>query len=256
VRSIAILNQKGGSGKTTTSVSLAAALGEAGQRVLLVDVDPQATATHWLGIKNPGRGITDVFINQRPLVELVRPTKIPGVAMVPASAWLNGAEKAMAWEKGAVKVFKNSMATLPKGQFDYMLVDCPPALGVLVANTLIGVREVLIPVEAHHLALPGVDRVIAAVETLRRHLNPSLRIALIVPCRVDARTRHSSEIVQILRSRFGSLVSKVEIRENVRLAEAPSKGLPITTYDTSSAGAADYRALARELVAKEAVSTS
>jgi chromosome partitioning protein len=176
--------------------------------------------------------------------------------MVPASAWLNGAEKAMAWEKGAVRLFKKSMTTLPKGQFDYMLVDCPPALGVLVANTLIGVQEVLIPVEAHHLALPGVDRVIAAVETLRSHLNPNLRIVLIVPCRVDARTRHSSETVQILRSRFGSLVSKVEIRENVRLAEAPSKGLPITTYDTGSAGAADYRALARELVAKEVVSTS
>ena len=251
MRSIAILNQKGGSGKTTTAVNLSAALGEQGRRVLVVDMDPQGTATGWFGVKDPGRGITAIFINDWPLVELVRPTEVLGVNLVPASAWLIGAEKALAWEVGAVHIFRRSVGTLPPGQWDYLIVDCPPALGLLTANALIGVCEVLIPAEAHHLALPGVDRVVAAVETLKNHLNPALRVSGILACRVDGRTRHSREVVRELRSRFGQLVCRVEIRENVRLAEAPSRGLPITLYDSRSPGAQDYRALAREIMAGE-----
>ncbi len=256
MRSIAILNQKGGSGKTTTAVSLAAALGEFGRRVLVVDMDPQGTATDWFGIKDPGRGITDIFISVKSLLDLVRPTAVMGVTLVPASAWLIGAEKALAWEVGAVQIFSRAMAALPHGQWDYLIVDCPPALGILTANTLIGVKEVLIPVEAHHLALPGVDRVITSVQTLRNHLNPDLQIAGILACRVDSRTRHSRDVVRELRSRFGKLVYKVEIRENVRLAEAPSEGLPITLYDRHSKGAHDYRELAREIMAGEEEVTS
>ena len=244
MRSIAILNQKGGSGKTTTAVNLAAALGEVGRRVLLVDMDPQATATDWLGVTYPGRGITDIFIDQRPLVDLVRATSVRGVAMVPASAWLIGAEKALAWELDAVQIFRRGVAALPPDQWDYLIVDCPPALGIITANSLMGVKEVLIPVEAHHLALPGVDRVITATETLRTHLNPELKVMGILACRVDPRTRHSREVVRELRSRFGSLVFREEVRENVRLAEAPASGTPITVFDTRSRGAKDYRALA------------
>lgn len=244
MRSIAILNQKGGSGKTTTAVNLAAALGEKGRRVLVVDMAPQGTATSWFGIRDPGLGITDIFINDRPLVELVRPTEVLGVALVPASAWLIGAEKALAWELDTVQIFRKSVASLPRDQWDYLIVDCPPALGILTANALIGVREVLIPVGAHPLALPGVKRVITAVETLRYHLNPDLRITGIVACRVDAVERE-------LRSHFGKLVCKVQIRENVRLAEAPVRGQPITLYDSNSPGARDYRALAKEIMAGE-----
>lgn len=245
MRSIAILNQKGGSGKTTTAVNLSAALGEVGRRVLLVDMDPQATATDWLGINHPGRGITDIFINQRPLLELVRATSVQGVAMVPASAWLIGAEKALAWELDAVQIFRRGVDALPPDQWDYLIVDCPPALGIITANSLMGVQEVLIPVEAHHLALPGVDRVITATETLRTHLNPGLKVMGILACRVDPRTRHSRDVVKQLRSRFGSLVFREEVRENVRLAEAPASGVPITIFDPHSRGAQDYRALAR-----------
>lgn len=251
VRSMAIINQKGGSGKTTTCVNLSAALGEHGRRVLVIDMDPQASATSWYDIKDPGRGVTDIFISEVPLLELVRATKVMGVAIVPASAWLSGAEKALKWESDALLRFRKSVEALPTRQWDYLIVDCAPTLGILTANALIAVQEVLIPVEAHHMALPGVDRVIASVATLRSHLNPELEITGILPCRVDPRTRHSRNIVRELRSRFGNLVSKVEIRENVRLAEAPSKGQPITLYDSNSHGAQDYRELAKEIIAAE-----
>lgn len=251
VRSIAILNQKGGSGKTTTAVNLAACLGENGRRVLVMDLDPQASATDWFGVENPGRGITDIFVDRAPLLELVRATDVLGVAIIPASAWLQGAEKVLRWEPKSLKILGHYVDELPDHQWDYMLVDCPPTLGLLTANALIAVKEVLIPVEAHHLALPGVDRVIASVETLRAHLNHELRVSTIVPCRVDPRTRHARRVVEELRSRYGKLVSQVEIRENVRLAEAPAHKQPITLFDSRSKGAKDYRALASEIIAAE-----
>lgn len=253
MRSIAILNQKGGSGKTTTAVNLAAALGEIGKRTLLVDMDAQATATDWLGISNPGRGgITDIFIHQRPLLELVQATEVPGVALVPASPRLVGAEKALEWELNSVQIFRRSVDALPPDQWDYLIVDCPPAWGLITANTLVGVKEVLIPVEAHYLSLASVERVLTATETLRRHLNPELRILGIVACRVDLRTRHAKAVVKELRSRFGQLVFKEEVRENIRLAEAPASRVPITVYDPQSRGAKDYRRLAAAMIERGA----
>ncbi len=252
MRSIAIINQKGGSGKTTTSVNLAAALGERDRRVLVVDMDPQASATSWFGIRNPGRGITDLIINDLRLLDLVRATEVMGVAIVPASAWLAGAEKTLEWTGDSLTMFQRNVRSLPQGQWDYLLVDCPPTLGILTANALVGVDEVLIPVEAHHMALPGVDRVLTSVETLKTHLNEGLAVTGILACRVDPRTRHSRAIVEELRSRYGSLVFKTEVRENVRLAEAPAAGLPITLFDVRSKGAMDYRGLAAEVIAQEA----
>lgn len=251
MRSIAILNPKGGSGKTTTTVNLAAALGERERRVLVVDMDAQGTTTRWFGFTNPGRDITDIFITERPLVELVWPTRVLGVALVPASAWLSGVEKALTWEMKAVQFFHRSVASLPAGQWDFLLVDCPPSLGFLTVNTLLGVEEVLVPVEAHYLALQGVNRVVTVVEALRRHLNPRLRIAGILACRVDTRTSHSRDMVRELQRRFGPLVYQAKIRESVRLAEAASRHQPITLFDSNSKGAQDYRALAREIMAGE-----
>ena len=251
MRRIAVLNQKGGSGKTTTAVNLAATLGERGRRVLLVDIDPQSSATQWYNIEGPGRGITEIFINGSPLLDLVRATDATGVAIIPSSAWLYGAEKVLRWEAKTLQIFNACVNKLPPKQWDYMIVDCPPTLGILTANALIAVQEVLIPVEAHILALPGIDRVIASVETLRTHLNPKLQVSKILPCRVDPRTRHGREVVQELRERYGKLVSSVEIRENVRLAEAPADGMPITMFDARSKGAQDYFALADEMIADE-----
>ena len=252
MRSIAIINQKGGSGKTTTSVNLAAALGERDRRVLVVDMDPQASATNWFGIRNPGRGITDLIINDLRLLDLVRATEVMGVAIVPASAWLSGAEKVLQWNGDSLTMFRRNVQALPRGQWDYLLVDCPPTLGILTANALVAVNEVLIPVEAHHMALPGVDRVLTSVETLKSHLNKGLAVTGILACRVDPRTRHSRSVVEELRSRYGNLVFTTEVRENVRLAEAPAVGLPITMFDVRSKGALDYRQLAVEVIAQEA----
>jgi chromosome partitioning protein len=134
-----------------------------------------------------------------------------------------------------------------------MLVDCAPSLGILTANALIGVKEVLIPVETHHLALPGVDRVMASVETVRKHLNAGLKVTGILACRVDPRTRHSKNILKQLRERYGSLVYKSEIRENIRLAEAPALSMPITVFDPESTGTQDYDNLAGEIIAAEKV---
>ncbi|MCH7575932.1 MAG: ParA family protein [Candidatus Marinimicrobia bacterium] len=251
MRSIAILNQKGGSGKTTTSVNLASTLGEKGRRVLVVDMDPQASATDWFGIDKPGRGITDIFVDDVSLLNLVRATDVLGVAIIPASAWLLGAEKVLRWDPPSLQVFKKAKRFLPSNQWDYMLIDCPPALNLLTANALVGADYVLIPVEAHRMALPGVERVIASVETLRRNLNSKLSVLMIVPCRVDSRTRHSRDVVDELRSRYGKLVSTAEIRENIKLAEAPAHSMPITIFDGRGKGAIDYRALADEIIATE-----
>lgn len=251
MRTIAILNQKGGSGKTTTAVNLASTLGEKDRRVLVIDLDPQASATDWFGIEHPGRGITEIFVNQLPLLDLVRATDVLGVAIIPASAWLHGAEKVLRWDPPSLQIFKKTIQALPPNQWDYTIIDCPPTLGLLTANALVGADEVLIPVEAHQMALPGVSRVIASVETLRRNLNSKLRVLMIVPCRVDPRTRHSRQVVDELRSRYGKLVSTVEIRENIKLAEAPAFGMPITLYDKRGQGSKDYRALADEIIATE-----
>ncbi|MEE9161539.1 MAG: ParA family protein [Candidatus Neomarinimicrobiota bacterium] len=244
MRRIAIHNQKAGSGKTTLAVNLAAALGETGSRVLLVDMDPQAAATGWLGVTDPRRGITDLFIDEKPLLDVVKATPVPGVTLIPGSAWLQGAEGALTWELDALQIFRRGVDGLPSDQWDYLIVDCPPALGILTANGLMGVWELLIPVEARAPVLPGAERVIDAAETLRTHLHPKLKVLGIVACRVDPKDRQSRDAVRKLRGRFGKLVFKEEVRENGGLTEAPASGMPITQYRADSQGAKDYRALA------------
>ena len=251
MRTIATANQKGGSGKTTTAVNLAAALGEKGRRVLVVDLDAQASASLWLGVKDGGRGLLDALTDNGNLADLISQTDTPGVGVVPSSAWLVGAEKALAGELGAETILRRKLAHIQPGQWDYVLVDCPPTLGILTVNALVAVREVLVPVEAHVMALQGLAQLLQTVEVVRDRLNPSLRIAGILACRVDARTRHAQEVVEQLKGRFGNLIYNVAIRENVRLAECPSFGQPITRYDTRSSGAEDYRALAREVIRQE-----
>ncbi len=249
-RVIAITNQKGGSGKTTTAVNLAAALGEKKRRVLVVDLDPQASASSWLGVKDGGRGLLDVFTDSRYLGDLVQQTVAGQVEIIPSSSWLGGVEKALAGEVGAETLLRGHLAKLG-GQWDYILLDCPPALGILTVNALAAAREVLVTVEAHVMALTGLARLIQTVDVIRERLNSDVAISGILPCRVDLRTRHAQEIVEQLRARFGELVYKAVIRENVRLAECPSFGQPVTQYDPRCSGAEDYRSLAREVVAQE-----
>ncbi|MBX9580309.1 MAG: ParA family protein [Gemmataceae bacterium] len=252
MRTIAVLNQKGGSGKTTTAVCLGAALAERGRRVLLVDLDPQYSATTWLSTLPVGRGVFDLFADPRgtSLQAVARPTATPGLDLAGASAWLVGAEKALSAEPGAETILKEHVAALPAGAYDYLLIDCPPTLGVLSVNALTAAAEVLVPVECHVMGLQGLAQLAQTVELVRRRLNPALRIAGIVPCRLDARTNHGPEVVAKLRARFPETTATA-VRENVRLAECPSMGEPITAYAPASAGAEDYRALAAEVMARE-----
>ena len=251
MRTIAITNQKGGSGKTTTTVNLAAALGVKDRRVLVIDLDPQASASQWLGVRDAGRELLDVFISDRPLVDALRPTASVGVELVASSAWLVGAEKALAGEVGAETILRHKLADLPAGRWDYVLLDCPPSLGALTVNALSAAAEVIVTVEAHVMALSGLAQLLQTTQVVQQRLNPELTVSGILACRVDTRTRHAREIVEQLRARFDGLVFDTVIRENVRLAEAPSFSLPILQYDRRCTGAWDYRALAKELVSHE-----
>jgi len=251
VRTLAIANQKGGSAKTTTAVNLAATLGERGCRVLLLDLDPQASASHWYGITNAGRGLLDVLVGHGTLEALVQPTGAAGVDVVPASTWLVGVEKALAGEIGAETLLRRHLETLPTDRWAYVVVDCPPTLGLLTVNALAAVQAVLVPVEAHVMALQGLAQLLQTVDVVQARLNPALALAGILACRVHAHTRHAQEVVEELRRRFGDLVYQVVIRDNVRLAECPSFGCPITHYAPRSPGAEDYRALAAELLQRQ-----
>jgi chromosome partitioning protein len=252
MRTVGIANQKGGSGKTTTCVNLAAALGEKGRRVLVIDLDPQHSATSWLGQKNPGKGLYEMFVGNGELTALVQETGVPGVEVAPSSPWLVGVERILAGEVGAERLLSRQVGRLPKDRWDYLLIDCAPSLGMLTINALAAVRELLVPVEAHVMALAGLAQLLHTVEVVRERLNPDLRVSGILACRVDNRTRHAREVVEQLRERSGSLVYQTVIRENIRLAECPSFAQPITQYDAKSTGAADYRALAQEIISQEA----
>lgn len=248
-RILAISNQKGGSGKTTTAVNLGAALGEKRKRVLLVDLDPQASVTAWFGVKDVERGIYDCLVDNTRIESITCKTAASGVDVVPASIWLVGVEKALAGEVGAETILKRRLSET--SGYDYILLDCPPSLGLLTVNALTAAGELLIPVETHVMALAGLAHLIRTFEHVKERLNPGLRLAGILACRADFRTRHTQDVIDQLRKRFPKETLTTIVRENVRLAEAPSFGQPITQYDTESHGALDYRALAREIVKQE-----
>jgi chromosome partitioning protein len=252
MRSLAIANQKGGAAKTTTTVNLAAALAESGRRVLVIDLDPQGNATDWLGAGGATRGVYDFLTEATDARELVMPSTATGVDVLPATRSLQGIERALAREVGAELTLQRKLKPLVEAAaWDYVLLDTPPTMGLLTLNALTAVPEVIVPVEAHVMALIGVAQLMETVKTVRERLNPALALAGVVACRVDGRTRHSLEVVERLREALGASVYRAEIRENIRLAEAPSFRQSILAYDTRSAGAADYRVLAAEVIAQE-----
>jgi chromosome partitioning protein len=247
MRTIAIANQKGGSGKTTTAVNLAAALGERRRKVLVVDLDPQASASLWFGVRDGGQELLDVFTaKQKPSLRAIVRTLpgVSGVSLIPSSPWLARAEDDLK-AKIAGGIFKRALEELP-AEWDYVLIDCPPGFAVLTVNALTAAGELLAPVLTHWAAVDGLALLHDAVQSV----NPALPWVGILPCFADLRTRHAQDVVDELRKRFPKTLRTV-IRSNVAVPEAYASEKPITIYAPESHGAEDYRHLAAEIMRQE-----
>jgi chromosome partitioning protein len=249
MRAIAIANQKGGACKTTTAVNLAAALGRK-HRVLVIDFDPQANASRWLGVKDGGQELLDVLTDGRSLAEIVRTTEAKGVDLIPSSTWLRRADRALASEPGAETIFRRAIAKLPPKRWDLILVDCSPWLGLLTISALTACSEILIPVEASSMSTEGLRDLIATIDKIREGLNPSLRPLAIVPSRVDERRAHDRKTVTSIRRHFGKLVTELVVHESASLKEAALHQQPIEQYAPTSRAAQEFRDLAAHIKRK------
>ena len=248
MKTIAVANQKGGCAKTTTVVNLAACLAELGRKVLVIDLDSQANATHWLGVDSDSNGAMKLLTTKEPLDRLISPTNLDGVHLIAASREIAHFEKAVAGEIAVESRLKRRLAGLDAKKWDFVLIDTPPTLGLITLNALSAAQELIVPVTTHVLSLSGVAQLVATLDEVKEVLNPSLNILGFVACRVDSRTRHSKEILELLTNQFGDKVLKSMIRESIRLAEAPSFQLSINQYGSKSSAADDYRALAAEVL--------
>ena len=247
-RIMAIANQKGGVGKTTTTVNLGASLAELDYRVLVVDLDPQGNATTGLGINPRTLEYTmyDVLLNDVSLDECIEPTEVKGLFVAPASLDLAGAEIELVPAFSRESKLKRALEEVIE-DYDYVLIDCPPSLGLLTVNALVAATEVLVPIQCEYYALEGLGQLTRNVDLVQRNLNASLEISAIVLVMYDARTRLGEQVATEVRAHFGPTVCRNVIPRNIRLSEAPSFGKPITTFDPSSRGAVAYRELAREV---------
>lgn len=247
-RIIAVANQKGGVGKTTTTVNLGAALAELDHRVLVVDLDPQGNATTGLGINPRSLDSTmyQVLLEDVPIDEAIEPTEVKGLFVAPAHLDLAGAEVELVSMFSRESRLSRALEEVID-DYDFVLIDCPPSLGLLTVNALAAASEVLVPIQCEYYALEGLGQLTRNVELVRRNLNPQLEISTIVLVMYDGRTRLGEQVANEVREHFGSTVCRNVIPRNVRLSEAPSFGQPITTFDPSSRGAVAYRELAREV---------
>ena len=247
-RVMAVANQKGGVGKTTTTVNLGASLAELGYRVLVVDLDPQGNATTGLGIdaRNFEISMYDVLMRDAPMEDAVEPTSIKNLFVAPATIDLAGAEIELVPSFSRELKLKKAIDSVVD-DFDYVLVDCPPSLGLITVNGLAAASEVLVPIQCEYYALEGLGQLLRNVELVQSNLNESLEVTTIVLTMYDARTKLSEQVVDEVRSHFTSKVCRNVIPRNVRISEAPSYGQPITVFDPTSRGAIAYRELAKEV---------
>ncbi len=246
---LAIVNQKGGVGKSTTAVNLGACLAELGKRVLLVDIDPQGNASSGVGVlKNQVGGcMYDVLIEGRPIGDIIRSTAITRLDVAAATLELAGAEIELVSTMSREYRLKDALEPI-QDRYDYILIDAPPSLGLLTINALSAATAALIPIQCEYYALEGVSQLMGTVELVRQHLNPALEIGGVLMTMFDARTNLSQQVVDEVRRFFGDRVFNTIIPRNVRLSEAPSHGEPITLYDQHCRRAQAYRDLARELI--------
>jgi chromosome partitioning protein len=243
---LALANQKGGVGKTTTAVNLAACLAEAGARTLVVDLDPQANATSGLG-ERAGEASTYDLLDGAPLESVAGETRFVNLDLVHSSPDLAGAAIELA-RRADGELFLPAALAPARERYDFVFVDCPPSLGPLTVNGLAAADSVLVPVQCEYYALEGLTQLLRSIELVRARLNPRLVVAGMLLTMVDGRTRLAGDVAREVRRHFGALVFEVAVPRSVRLAEAPSHGLPITAYDRTSAGADAYFRVAGELV--------
>ena len=252
-RIVAVVNQKGGVGKTTSTINLGAALAEEGARVLLVDFDPQGALSVGLGL-NPHAMDTTVYNllldRSVELADVVSPSKIPGLDLIPSNIDLSAAEVMLVNEVAREQLLKSALAPA-QGTYNYILIDCPPSLGLLTVNALTAADAVLIPLECEYFALRGMALLMDTVAKVKERLNPALEVLGIVATMLDARTIHGREVLSRVSEAFGDKLFKTVIHKTIKFSEAPVVGEPILTYASSSNGAQEYRDLAREVILRD-----
>ena len=248
-RVIAIANQKGGVGKSTTAVSLGAALADIGYRVLVADLDPQGNASTGMGIRHDAREVTvyDVVVSEAEIGEAIVPTPVERLHAVPATIDLAGAEIELVSQFSRESRLKKAIEPVSEGVYDFILLDCPPSLGLLTINALTAAEELIVPIQCEYYALEGLGQLLRNVSLVQQNINSGLRLSGIVMTMFDPRTKLSEQVVDEVRRHFGDLVYDVIIPRTVRLSEAPGFGQPITVYDAKSKGAEAYRQLAQEV---------
>jgi len=244
---VALANQKGGVGKTTTAINLGASVAACERRVLLVDLDPQANATSGVGVMDAEHSMYDVLIDKVPLREIIRPTEIPTLHLAPGSVDLVGAEVELRDAIGREYYLKRMLEPIA-ADYDYILIDLPPSLGLLTVNGLTASNSVLVPLQAEYFALEGVSQLLATIERVQGAVNPGLEIEGIVLTMYDERMNLARQVSEEVRTHFGNKVYRTVIPRNVRLSEAPSFGKPIILYDIRSRGSEAYVSLAREFI--------